>query len=66
VTCYREAVLLKPQDAELHANLGTALARLSRLAEAVPEFEIALSIDPNLETVKRSLNLARTMLKTER
>jgi tetratricopeptide (TPR) repeat protein/mono/diheme cytochrome c family protein len=66
VTCYREAVLLKPQDAELHANLGTALARLGRLAEAVPEFEIALSIDPNLETVKRSLNLARTMLKTER
>ncbi len=59
--CYREAVQLNPQDAALHANLGAALARQRRFAEAIPEFEKALQIDPNLETVRRNLAQARAL-----
>ena len=64
VRCYREAVTLKPQDAALHANLGTALARQGRLAEAIPEFQIALSIDPSLDAVRRNLAAAQAMVQT--
>jgi hypothetical protein len=49
-------------DAELHANLSTA--RLGRIAEAIPQFEIALSIDANLEAVKQNLSAARSKLQT--
>ena len=66
VECYREAVTLKPQDAALHANLGTALARQGRLAEAIPEFETALSIDPSLDAVRRNLTAAQQMVKAQR
>ena len=66
VECYREAVTLKPQDAALHANLGAALARQGRLAEAIPEFEKALLIDPNLEAVRRNLTRARVMMQAQR
>jgi tetratricopeptide (TPR) repeat protein len=63
VACYRQAIALKPDDAGLHANLGTALARLGRFAEAIPQFETALSIDPSLEPAKQSLSAARSMLQ---
>jgi Flp pilus assembly protein TadD len=65
VLCYREALELRPQDAELHTNLGTALARLGRLAEAIPEFEDALAISPDLEAAKRNLESARTTLQAQ-
>lgn len=63
VTCYREAIILKPNDASLHANLGTALARSGRFAEAIPEYETALSLNPNLVAVKQNLNAARSILR---
>jgi Flp pilus assembly protein TadD len=65
VVCYREALELRPQDAGLHTNLGTALARLGRLKEAIPQFEEALAISPDLEAAKQNLASARTMLQEE-
>jgi tetratricopeptide (TPR) repeat protein/mono/diheme cytochrome c family protein len=65
VLCYREALELRPRDAELHTNLGTALARLGRLAEAIPQFEDALAISPNLEPAKRNLQSARITLQAQ-
>ncbi len=65
VLCYREALELHPQDADLHTNLGTALARLGRLTEAIPQFEDALAINPNLEAAKRNLESARAMLQAQ-
>jgi tetratricopeptide (TPR) repeat protein len=65
VLCYREALDLRPQDAELHTNLGTALARLGRLAEAIPQFQDALAISPDLEAAKRNLESAQTALQAQ-
>ncbi len=65
VLCYREALELRPQDAELHTNLGTALARLGRLSEAIPQFEDALEISPDLEAAKRNLESAQAMLRAQ-
>lgn len=65
VVCYREALELRPRDAGLHANLGTALARLGRLKEAIPQFEEALAISPDLEAAKQNLASARTMLQEQ-
>ena len=65
VLCYREALQLRPQDAGLHTNLGTALARLGRLNEAIPQFEKALAISPDLEAAKQNLASAKTMLQAQ-
>jgi tetratricopeptide (TPR) repeat protein len=66
VLCYREAIGLQPQDATLHTNLGTALARLGRLTEAIPQFEAAVAIDPGLEAAKHNLESARSMLQSRK
>ncbi len=56
---YRESLGFRPDDAELHSDLGTVLARLGRIREAVPEFETALRLDPHLDTARRNLEAAR-------
>jgi len=66
VLCYREAIGLQPRDATLHTNLGTALARLGRLTEAIPQFEAAVAIDPDLEAAKHNLASARSMLQLQK
>ncbi|HEY6988233.1 MAG TPA: tetratricopeptide repeat protein [Bryobacteraceae bacterium] len=52
---YREALSYRPADAELHMSLGVALARAQRLAEAVPEFQAALRINPNFQPARQAL-----------
>ncbi|HEX4229985.1 MAG TPA: tetratricopeptide repeat protein [Bryobacteraceae bacterium] len=64
VQCYREALEIRSKDADIHSNLGAALARLGRLTEAIPEFEAALAINPNLETARRNLRAAQSMLQS--
>ncbi len=66
VVCYREAIALEPRDATLHANLGAVLARLGRLTEAIPQFEAAVALNPDLEAAKRNLESARTMLELKK
>jgi len=59
----RESLEFRQDDAVLHSDLGTLLARLGRIREAVPEFETALRIDPNLEAAKHNLQAARARLE---
>jgi tetratricopeptide (TPR) repeat protein len=59
----RESLQFREDDALLHSDLGTLLARLGRIREAVPEFEAALRLDPNLETARHNLQAARARLE---
>lgn len=52
---YREALVYRPDDADLHANLGIELARIGRRSEARQELQTALRINPNAEAVKKAL-----------
>jgi tetratricopeptide (TPR) repeat protein len=58
----RESLDFRQDDAVLHSDLGTVLARLGRFRDAVPEFEAALRIDPKLETARHNLQAARARL----
>jgi len=60
---YRESLRFREDDAELHSDLGTVLAKLGRFREAVPEFEAAVRLDPHLETAKHNLQAARARLE---
>jgi Flp pilus assembly protein TadD len=52
---YRESLILRPDDADLHAHLGAVLADLKRLPEAKTEFEAVLKIDPQSQQAKQAL-----------
>lgn len=52
---YRDALIYRPDDPDLHTNLGIALARVNQLKEAQAEFETAVRIDPNSERAKQAL-----------
>jgi len=59
---YRETLKLRPDDAEAHYDLGTALARMpARLPEAIAEFELALRSRPDL--LEAHVNLANALAK---
>ncbi len=59
----RESLEFRADDAVVHSDLGALLARLGRFREAVPEFEAALRLDPNLEAARRNLQAARARLE---
>ncbi len=61
-THWRDALNFRPDDAQLHNNLGAVLARLGRFEQAVLEFEAALRLDPNLEPARKNLKAARTQM----
>jgi Flp pilus assembly protein TadD len=61
----RESLDFRRDDAVLHSDLGTVLARLGRFREAVPEFEAALRLDPQLDTARRNLQAARARLERQ-
>ena len=56
---YRESLEFRPNDAELHNDLGAALLHLGRTHEAITEFETALRLNPKLEPARRNLEAAR-------
>jgi len=55
-SCYRDALVYRAGDAELHSNLGVVLARLGRVSEARSELKTALRIDPSLTQAKKALD----------
>ena len=59
---YREALTYRSGDPELHMSLGVALARSGRLAEARPEFEAALRINPDFQPARQALAALQSSL----
>jgi len=52
---FAAAVRVRPEDADAHANLGTALAELGRLTEAKAQFKRALEINPAHRLARENL-----------
>jgi Flp pilus assembly protein TadD len=44
---YREAIRLKPDDADAHTNLGVVLGQLGKLEEAIVEYREAIRLKPD-------------------
>src|SRR3954451_15952300 len=55
---YQEAIRLRPDLFDAHANLGVALVHLGRIPEAVSAYRAALKLDPANRTVRTNLALA--------
>jgi len=64
-THLRESLSYRQDDAALHSDLGTVLARLGRFREAVPEFEAALQLDPQFEAARHNLRAAQAHLEKQ-
>jgi Flp pilus assembly protein TadD len=58
---YTQFLKLHPEVAEIHSNLGAALAGLGRYGEALLEYKTALKLSPKLEGAR--LNLALVYYK---
>jgi tetratricopeptide (TPR) repeat protein len=58
---FRIAVRLKPDYARAHFNLGSALANMGRLDEAIREFSEVLRIDPSSRAARESLEYCQEL-----
>jgi cytochrome c-type biogenesis protein CcmH/NrfG len=58
----RRAVQAESQNASVRIDLGVALARQTRFADAIVEFEAALRAQPDNASARTYLERARTML----
>jgi cytochrome c-type biogenesis protein CcmH/NrfG len=54
-------VRLRPDSSDAHLNLGVALAKQRRFAEAATEFEAVLRLDPANSTAKKYLEQTREL-----
>ena len=61
---YRATIALRPEAAEAHFSLGTALGKAGRISEAIEPLQRALALDP--ASANAELNLAECFLKTRR
>jgi tetratricopeptide (TPR) repeat protein len=52
---YQDSLVIRPDDPDLHARLGMALAQLGRYSEAKTEFESVLKINPTSQDAKQAL-----------
>ena len=52
---YKDSLLFRPNDADLHAHLGNAFMQLKRYGESKNEFESVLRIDPGSQDAKQAL-----------
>ena len=52
---YRDSMVFRPDDPELHAHLGAALAEMKRYSEAKTEFESVLRLDPKSQEARQAL-----------
>jgi len=54
---------IKPDWAEAHNNLGIALASQGRISQALPHFERAVELNPNMADARANRDQARAALK---
>ncbi len=64
IASYKEAIRLKPDDAEAHYNLGSAYGNLGRYEEAVMAFKVAILLKPELVGAHYNLGLAYLKIST--
>jgi predicted Zn-dependent protease len=57
---------MNPNNAEVHANLGLALLASGKPGESIPEFELALRLNPELQGVADNLQRAQAQLGSQR
>ena len=57
---FRAGLVLMPESAEAHNNLGGALAALGQTTEAIAEFEHALRLNPMLTSARRNLEMVQS------
>jgi protein O-mannosyl-transferase len=55
ILTFREALRIDPALQPVHVNLGLALVKSNRLAEALPEFREALRLEPNDDLARRAV-----------
>lgn len=60
---YQDYIAKKPDDAEVHFNLGFAYTAMQRPADARTEYEKAISLDPKMGAAY--LNLGMTLLSSD-
>lgn len=63
---FRKATEVDSSVGAPHANIGNSLLKMRRIDEAIREYEIALSLDPNDEMAANNLELAKLMRRTKR
>src|SRR5262249_20928262 len=67
VLSYERALALKPDFAEAHSNLGTALKDQGKLAEAIARYEQAIALKPDfVEALNNLGNLHRERGRLEK
>ena len=55
ISHFKKAIVLKPEFAEAHNNLGSASTALGRFDDAVSHFSEALNINPNFAQAQKNL-----------
>jgi len=58
ISQFQEAIRLKPDDAEAHNNLGTALGMKGQTDEAISQFQEALRLKPDYAEARSNLAYA--------
>jgi predicted membrane-bound spermidine synthase len=58
INALRAALIWNGESAQAHNNLGIALASTGRLDEAIDQFKLALTVDPEFGDAKRNLAMA--------
>ena len=55
IACYKKAIVLNPDHAKAHYNLGSSFSNKEMLDEAISEFKQALTINPNYAEAHNNL-----------
>ena len=63
---FRKTIEIDSSVGTPHANIGNSLLKLNRIDDAIREYEIALSLDPNDKMAANNLKLAKLVKKTKR
>jgi len=57
---FQKALVFKPNDADIHNQLGIALAMNGNITDAITHFQTAIQIKPNDTDIRHNLEKALT------